>query len=149
MPVTDLKSQRQQIDESIGSERALMMLLVFFGVFALLLACIGLHGVTVLRGGAAYREIGIRVALGAQRAARLLADAAAGRRARARRAAARHPRGRRGIAIGPRALFGVEPADPWSIAAGAGVLFAVALAAGFVPARRAARLDPLVALRRE
>ena len=67
VPVTDLKSQRQQIDETIGSERALMMLLVFFGIFALLLACIGLHGVTSYAVARRTSEIGIRVALGAQR----------------------------------------------------------------------------------
>jgi ABC-type antimicrobial peptide transport system permease subunit len=46
-------------------------------------------------------------------------------------------------------LFGVEPADPWSLAIGAVVIFGVALAAGVLPARRAAALDPLVALRTE
>jgi ABC-type antimicrobial peptide transport system permease subunit len=46
-------------------------------------------------------------------------------------------------------LFGVDPADPLSLAAGAAIMFGVAVAAGFAPARRAARLDPLVALRRE
>ena len=149
VPVTDLKSQRQQIEETIGSERALMMLLVFFGVFALLLACIGLHGVTAYAVARRTSEIGIRVALGAQRgqvlwmilrqvvvlavvglAIGIPAAAAASKTARAM-------------------LFGVQPADPWSIAIGAGVLFGVALTAGFIPARKAARLDPLVALRRE
>ena len=149
VPVTDLKSQRQQIDETIGSERALMMLLVFFGAFALLLACIGLHGVTAYAVARRTSEIGIRVALGAQRrdvlwmilrqvvvlavvglAIGVPAAAAASKTTRAM-------------------LFGVQPADPLSIAVGAGVLFAVALTAGFIPARRAAKLDPLVALRRE
>jgi predicted permease len=147
VPLTGLKSQQQQIDETIGSERALMLLLVFFGGFALLLACIGLHGVTAYAVTRRTSEIGLRVALGAQRrdvlwmilrqvvglaAAGLVigipAAAAASRTARAM-------------------LFGVEPADPWSLALGAGVLFVVAVMAGYFPARRAARLDPLVALR--
>jgi ABC-type antimicrobial peptide transport system permease subunit len=149
VPVTDLKSQRQQIDETIGSERALMILLVFFGVFALLLACIGLHGVTAYAVARRTSEIGIRVALGAQRRdvlwmiLRQVVVLAIG-----------------GLAIGVPAaaaasktaqamLFGVQPADPGSIAAGAGVLFVVAVLAGYLPARKAARLDPLVALRRE
>ena len=46
-------------------------------------------------------------------------------------------------------LYGVEPADPWSVVLGAVILLAVALFAGFIPARRASRLDPLVGLRRE
>ena len=52
------------------------------------------------------------------------------------------------LAVGAM-LFGVTPADPWSVVAGATVLFVVALAAGFIPARRAASLNPLIALRRE
>ncbi len=149
VPVADLKSQTRQIDESIGSERALMTLLVCFGGFALLLACIGLHGVTSYGVARRTNEIGIRMALGAQRRSVLwlvlrqvilLAGL--------------------GLAIGVPAailgsravaayLFGVAPADPSSIAAGAGVLFAVAIAAGFLPASAAARMDPLIALRRE
>ena len=149
VPVTDLKSQRQQIDETIGSERALMMLLVFFGLFALLLACIGLHGVTSYAVARRTSEIGIRVALGAQRRDVLwmilkqVVVLACGGLAIGIPAAAAASKTARAM------LFGVEPADPWSIALGAGVLFAVALTAGFVPARRAARLDPLIALRRE
>jgi predicted permease len=149
VPITDLKSQRQQIDETIGSERALMMLLVFFGLFALLLACIGLHGVTSYAVARRTSEIGIRVALGAQRSQVLwmilrqvvvLAVAGLAIGIPAAVAASKTARAM---------LFGVQPADPWSMAVGAGVLFAVALLAGFIPARKAARLDPLVALRRE
>ncbi len=149
VPVTDLKSQRQQIDETIGSERALMMLLVFFGAFALLLACIGLHGVTAYAVARRTSEIGIRVALGAQRRdvlwmiLRQVVVLAAVGLAIGIPAAAFASKTARAM------LFGVQPADPLSIAVGASVLFAVALTAGFIPARKAARLDPLVALRRE
>ena len=149
MPVTDLKSQQQQIDETIGSERALMMLLVFFGIFALLLACIGLHGVTSYAVTRRTSEIGIRVALGAQRRdvlwmiLRQVVVLAVGGLLigiPVATAAARIARAQ---------LYGIGPADPWSIALGAGILFLVAVTAGFLPARKAARLDPLVALRRE
>jgi predicted permease len=149
VPATDMKSQTQVIDETIGGERALTMLLVFFGAFALLLACIGLHGVTAYAVARRTSEIGIRVALGAGRAnvlwlvLRQVVVLTVG-----------------GLAIGVPAaavaaraagamLYGVTPADPWSISLGAAILFVVALAAGFIPAHRAARLNPLIALRRE
>ncbi|HZB25184.1 MAG TPA: ABC transporter permease, partial [Vicinamibacterales bacterium] len=148
VPITAVKTQAQQIDEAIGSERALTTLLVFFGVFALLLACIGLHGVTAYSVARRTSEIGIRLALGAQRSSvqwmilkQVVWLAVAG------------------LAIGiPAAIFGsravgallygVQPADPWSVMLGAGILLAVALFAGFIPARRASRLDPLIGLRR-
>ncbi|HEX6976242.1 MAG TPA: ABC transporter permease [Vicinamibacterales bacterium] len=147
--VTDLKTQSQQIDETIGSERAFTTLLVFFGVFALLLASIGLHGVTSYAVARRTSEIGIRMALGAQRGAvtwlilRQVVWLTIG-----------------GLVVGVPAalavsrtarsyLYGIEPTDPVSVAAGAAVLFLIAVLAGYVPARKAARLDPLVALRRE
>ena len=149
VPVTGLKTQEAQIDESIGTERMFTTLLVFFGGFALLLACIGLHAVTTYAVARRTSEIGVRMALGAQRsqvvwlvlrqvvflagAGLLVGIPAAGAASRSVRSL----------------LFGVEPADPWSLAAGAVAMLAVALASGALPARRAARLDPLVALRRE
>ena len=149
VPVTDLKTQDAQIEESIGSERMFTMLLVFFGGFALVLACIGLHGVTSYAVSRRTAEIGVRVALGAQRSQviwlvlrQVVVLAVAGLAAGIPAAAAAS----RSV---ESLLFGVAPADPWSMAAGAAAMFAVALAAGFAPARRAARLDPLVALRRE
>jgi predicted permease len=149
LPITELKTQTQQIAERTGSERALTMLLVGFGLFALFLACIGLHGVTSYAVARRTSEIGIRLALGARRAdilwlllRQVVLMSAAGLLI-----------GIPGAALAARAvrayLFGVEPADPWSIAVGAGVLFLVALGAGALPARRAASLDPLVALRRD
>jgi predicted permease len=149
VPATDMKSQRQQIDETIGSERALTMLLVVFGLFALLVACIGLHGVTAYAVARRTSEIGIRVALGAQRGdvlwmiLRQVVVLAVIGLALGIPAAVATTKAAKSL------LYGVEPADPWSLAAGAGVLFVVAVAAGFLPARRAATLDPLVALRTE
>jgi predicted permease len=149
VPVSGLKTQEAQIEESIGSERMFTTLLVFFGGFALLLACVGLHGVTSYAVARRTSEIGVRMALGARRpqvlwlilrqvVALTVAGLAVGLPAAA--AASRSIRA---------LLFGVDPADPLSLAAGAAIMFGVAVAAGFAPARRAARLDPLVALRRE
>ena len=149
VPITDLKTESEQIDETIGRERAFTMLLVFFGTFALLLASIGLHGVTAYSVARRTSEIGIRLALGAQPTEvtwlilRQVVVLAAG-----------------GLVIGiPLAallsrstaalLYNVQPRDPLSLAVGSGLLFLVAVVAGWIPARRAAKLDPLVALRRE
>ena len=94
-------------------------------------------------------EFGIRLALGAERGnvlwlvlRQVVVLASGGLRIGIPAAA----RGSRAVQA---YLFGVVPADPWSLALGATVLFVVVVAAGLVPARRAARMDPLVALRRE
>jgi predicted permease len=149
VPVTDLRTQVNQIDETLGTERTFMRLLLAFGAFALLLASIGLHGVTAYAVLRRTSEIGVRVALGARRidVLWLILRQVIGITIV-------------GLAIGlPTALaltrfvraslYGVEPADPVSVAAAVTVMTIVALMAGFFPARRAARLDPLTALRYE
>ena len=124
-------------------------LLTLFGGFALLLACVGLHGVTSYSVARRTPEIGIRLALGAQRSRilwlvlrQVVVLAAAG------------------LAIGlPIAwltgpvtsafLFGLDARDPLTIVAAAALMLLVALGAGFWPARRAARMEALAALRSE
>jgi len=144
-----MKTQLDQIDETISRERVFSALLVFFGGFALLLACVGLHGVTSYAVARRTSEIGIRMALGAQRSSvvwlvlrQVIVLAIIGLVAGipATVAAARTVRA---------LLFDVEPTDPLSLIAGAVALSAVAIASGFLPAHRASRLDPLVALRTE
>ncbi|HKW01352.1 MAG TPA: FtsX-like permease family protein, partial [Vicinamibacterales bacterium] len=147
LPVVDFKSQTDQISQMVGKERTFAGLLTFFGAFALLLACLGLHGVTSYSVTRRTSEIGIRLALGARRGqvlwlilrqVFLLAIT--------------------GLAIGiPIAwlagpivrsfLFGLSPTDPLTIVVASAVLLLVALGAGFLPARRAARLNALAALR--
>jgi predicted permease len=147
--ITDLKTQTAQLEETLSTERTFMRLLLAFGVFALLLASIGLHGITAYSVVRRTSEIGVRVALGAQEGdvLRLILRQVIGITIA-------------GIAIGVPAaiaaaqlvrtsLYGVGPADPTSVVGAALVMVLVAMSAGFFPARRAARLDPLVALRRE
>ncbi len=147
--VTDMSTIRQRIDDSIFEQRLLATLGGFFGALALLLAAVGLYG--VISYGMARRagEIGIRMALGARRTdvvGMVLGDAlllVAG-----------------GMILGfPLAwmsagavhslLFGIAAVDPLAFAGTGGVLIAVALGAAFLPARRAASIDPMRALRHE
>lgn len=147
IPLTDVRTQQAQLDDSLSTERTFMRLLLAFGAFALLLASIGLHGITAYSVVRRTNEIGVRVALGARQGEvlRLILRQVVGITGV-------------GIAIGVPAaiaaarlvrasLFGVAPADPFSVIGAALVMLIVALSAGFFPARHAARLDPLVALR--
>ena len=149
VPISGMKTQADQIDETISRERVFSVLLTFFGGFALLLACIGLHGITAYAVARRTSEIGIRMALGAQRGSLLwlvlrqvvvltICGLLAGIPAAI--AAARSVRS---------LLFGVAPGDPVSVAAAALILCAVALMSGLVPALRASRMDPLRALKVE
>jgi predicted permease len=149
VPVFDLKTELQQIDETLGPERAFTRLLVVFGVVALLLASIGLHGLTAYSVSRRTPEIGVRIALGAERrdvlwlvlrqaVVIMLAGLAVG--VPGALAAARVVRA---------TLYGVEPGDPLSVVIAIVVLSVVAFGAAFAPARRAAQMDPLAALRYE
>jgi ABC-type antimicrobial peptide transport system permease subunit len=149
LPVTGLRTMEQRVDENLFAERIVSLLSAFFGVLATVLAAIGLYGVMTYVVTLRTREIGVRLALGANptevlrlilREVALLAAA--------------------GIAIAvplyfPLAklakslLFGVAPHDTAVLAGAAMVLALTALAAGYLPAARAARVDPLVALRNE
>ncbi|MGH9667138.1 MAG: FtsX-like permease family protein, partial [Bryobacteraceae bacterium] len=138
-----------KVDESLERERLLAALSGFFGALALLLAMIGLYGVMSYNVARRRNEIGIRMALGAEQArvlrmvlgeiALLIGiGLAAGL----------------GIALATTRfvanfLYGLTPNDPLTLFLAAAVLAGVAFAAGYFPARRASRLDPMTALREE
>jgi len=138
-----------QVDESLARERLLATLSGFFGALALALAMIGLYGVMSYNVARRRNEIGIRMALGAEQS-RVL-------RMVLREVAILIVIGLAiglGAAIGTTRfvesfLYGMKPNDPWTLALSAAVLALVAALAGFLPARRASRLDPMTALRDE
>jgi ABC-type antimicrobial peptide transport system permease subunit len=149
VPVWDVASMEERVGKSVASRRFVARLLGGFAGLAVVLAAIGLYGVISCALGQRTREIGVRVALGASRAdivrlvlrsaaTTLLAGLAAG-------LAATLASTRLLAAL----LFEVSPNDPATIALAAAALSAVALAAHGLPALRAARTDPMAALRSE
>jgi putative ABC transport system permease protein len=143
------RTAREHVNEIFAEERTTALLAAALGLLALLLSIAGIYGVVSYWVVERTHEIGIRMALGAQRSGALrlvLGHAAALAMA--------------GIAAGlalafvlTRAmsgmLFGITARDPLTYAGAGGLLIAVALAAGYLPARRATRVDPMVALRYE
>jgi predicted permease len=148
-PIGDVKTQARLIDDSLGQETMYVRLFAFFGLLALLLACVGLYGTMSYALGRRTREIGIRMALGAAQArvlgsalAEALVIAVAGVSAGGflAWAGARYVRS---------LLFEVTPLDLPTITAAVVIMLTVAVGAAFLPARRASRLEPLKALREE
>jgi putative ABC transport system permease protein len=140
---------KDEVDSSILRERLMATLSGSFGLLALLLACVGLYGVMSYGVAGRTNEIGIRMALGARgrdvlllvlREAALLVLVGVGVGLPAALAAAR-------LATG--LLYGVTPADPVSVGLAVLLLSAVAALACYIPARRATKVDPMVALRYE
>ena len=149
LPVFDVKTMEQQIDDSVFANRILSTLTAFFALLATGLAAIGLYGVMSYAVARRTREIGIRMALGARpgevvsMVLREVALLAGGGIAVAIPLA--YPLTR----LARSMLYGVAPGDAGMLAAAACVLAAAALAAGYFPAARAARIDPQIALRQE
>jgi predicted permease len=147
VPLSEMKTQRQQIAETIGKPRALAWLTAVSAAIGLLLACVGLYGVVSYETMRRTREIGIRMALGARRADVL--------RLVMRQTAVVVAIGAGiGIALALAAsrligslLFGIAPGDPLAMGSALAVLIGVAFFASYLPARRASRLDPTQALR--
>lgn len=149
VPVTNVKTQAAQIDQILNQEIILARLCTAFALLALLIACVGLYGTMAYTVARRTGEIGIRMALGAQRGAvvwmvlrQVFVLAIAG------------------LAIGvPTALvmskfvesflFDVRPDSPASLAGAVAILLSAVLLAGYVPARRASRIDPMTAVRHE
>jgi putative ABC transport system permease protein len=149
LPIYNLKTMERVVDEDLFGERMVAWLSAGFGSLAALLAAMGIYGVLAYLVVQRTREIGIRMALGAETAdVRFLIVKEVGTMVLL------------GVAVGlPLAyglarfseslLFGVRASDPTVYALGLGLIALIALAACYIPARRATRVDPLVALRYE
>jgi predicted permease len=149
MPVYEMKTLQGQLDETLLSDRLIAMLSAGFGLLATLLASIGLYGVMAFIVARRRKELGIRLALGAEphglvwlimKEVLLLLVI--------------------GLAVGiPSAialgryvssqLYGIQPGDPWIAVSTVVLLTVVSTVAGMIPARRASRIDPILALRYE
>ncbi len=149
MPVYDVKTLQGQLDETLLTDRLIALLSAGFGLLATLLASIGLYGVMAFIVARRRKELGIRLALGAERTGvlwivmrevLLLLTL--------------------GLAVGVPAaiglgryvssqLYGIQPNDPWIAVSTMAVLAVVSVAAGLIPANRASRIDPILALRYE
>lgn len=149
LPMIDVRTQREQIDATMQIERAFSALTSSFGVLALALACVGIYGIMAHSVANRRNEIGIRMALGAQPKqvrGMILREstwlAAIGIVVGV------------GVALGlmrliKSMLYGIQPYDPVALSAGVLLLITVAVAASWIPARRAARVQPMDALRHE
>ncbi len=149
VPVTNVVTQAAEIDRTINRELTFAKLCTGFAVLALLTACVGLYGTMSYNVARQAGEIGIRMALGARRGAvvwmvlrRVLLLAAVG-------LAISVPAALIGFRLVKSLLFGTQPNDPGTLALAGAVLLGAAIVAGYAPARRASRIDPLVALRQE
>ena len=149
VPVVDVKSQAEAIDQTVYIERTLAALTSTFGVLALLLACVGLYGTMSYAIGRRTREIGIRMALGARRTDILFSIVLETAIVVAAGLLVGFPLTFAGTRLLKEQLFGLTPHDPMTTAAALISISAVTIFAGYLPARRAARVAPIVALRTE
>ena len=149
LPLIDVKTQEGQIEESLGPERLFATLVSLFGGIGLVLACVGLYGVTAYAVARRTREIGIRIAMGALRSDVLSMVLRDVMETIACGAAVGLPLTLALTRFVRSQLYGIEPYDTVTMGAATVIVIAVAMLAGLLPALRATRVDPMLALRHE
>jgi predicted permease len=149
IPLMGMRTIEQEIDNNILEDRLITTISGFFGTLALLLAAVGLYGVISYSVTRRTREIGIRMALGAERRSVIWLVAQHAAALVAIGAAIGIPAALALTKLVKTFLYNVKPNDPITIVSGALALIAVAALASAVPARRATRVDPMVALRQD
>jgi ABC-type antimicrobial peptide transport system permease subunit len=149
LPITHIMTLDVQVAHSFTNQTIIAELSAFFGLMAVFLSCIGLYGLMSYLVGRRTGEIGIRMALGANRSEvawqvlreiglLVFAGIVVGL-----------PLTMSGIRLVRNMLYGLSGTDPLSLMAATGLLLFAGMAAGYLPARRASRVDPVVALRDE
>jgi ABC-type antimicrobial peptide transport system permease subunit len=149
LPITDVTTLDEQVARSITDQRVVAQLSAFFGLLAVFLSCIGIYGVMSFVVTRRTNEIGVRMALGAGRPNMLwmvlreiLVLVSIG-------IVIGIPASLAGERLVSNMLFGLNPTDPATLVGATVILLMVAAIAGFLPARRASLVDPMVALRYE
>jgi putative ABC transport system permease protein len=148
-PIYSLRTEEQLISASLGERRFSLYLIGIFGIVSLTLAAVGLYGLISISTSQRTQEFGVRIALGAQSSSILKMVIGEGLLLALI-----------GIVVGvggsllltrflSKMLFGITPTDPFTFASISAVLVLVAVLASYIPARRATRVDPLIALRQE
>ena len=148
-PVSQLVSMESRVEASLAARRFVVTLLTFFAAVALVMAALGLYGVISYSVARRTQEIGVRVALGAQKSQVLGLVLGQGMRLAAIGAAVGLVASVACTSLLRSQLFAVSPFDPLTFVLMAAALIATALLASYIPAARAARVDPAVALRYE
>lgn len=149
LPLSNLEPLQSLMDDSMTQPRFVMLLLSAFSGLALLLAAVGMYGVVSYSVAQRTQEIGIRMALGAAHASVFAMVLAQGARLAALGIAAGLVAALAVTRLMNAFLFGIQATDPLTFSSVSALLIAVALLACYLPARRATRVDPIVALRYE
>jgi putative ABC transport system permease protein len=149
VPISEVRTMDEYVSDSVAEPRFQTIVLGVFAALALLLAGVGIYGVISYSIAQRTRELGVRRAMGADTASLVWLVIRQGMTLALTGVAAGAISGLALTRLLSSLLYGVTPGDPVTFVAGGAVLMLAALAACYVPARRAARVDPMVALRYE